>query len=321
MAIRGASEFGSFSKKEDNIMARGQQDQELTQAEIKHLQAQDQALAQAAQQEAARTAIAQQEQQTRATGEARAGRESEFKMGQEREMTPFQKLLQLSQAGAPETQERMNKLRAAVDLYQTSQQGKIAREQMQSAQQIESGREQGAMARQKEVSKSNITDAMITHLATRPDIVDPTVFREALKQRGAPELADAYDKVREPMIQSQVDNLKPALQAMHKAGKLDAGLQSITDPDVRKRIQPYVDELTKTPAAQTTEERFPGYGGGASQDIKYAPIDLVNLISTVANKTVVPGLNTVYGAVGAPPVEKAPILPRDYRAAWELLNR
>jgi hypothetical protein len=168
-------------------MARGNQDQQLTQAEIEHLSAQDRALAQAAQQEAARTAIAQQEQGTRAAAQQQAAAESQAKIAQEREMTPFQKMLQLSQAGTPALQERANKIRAAIDLYQTMAQGKLGREQIQSQQQIEAGREKGALERQQEVSKSNTVDSMLSHLAMNPDAVGgAAVFREALKRAGSP---------------------------------------------------------------------------------------------------------------------------------------
>jgi hypothetical protein len=229
-------------------MAR-QEDPELTQAQIKHLEAQDVALAQAAQQEAARTAIAQQEQGTRAAAQQQAAREGEAKISQEQEMTPFQQMLSLSQAGAPAIQDRANKVRAAVDIYQTMAQGKVAREQIQSAQQIEAGREKGALARQQEVTKSNVMDTIATHAPALG--IDTATLREAFKRQGYPALADAYEAVREPQIQVAVDTLKPQLQAMHKLGKLDMGLQGVTDPDVKKRLQPFIDEMRKTSVAPT----------------------------------------------------------------------
>lgn len=292
-------------------------------AEIRHLAAQDVALQKAAQQEAARTAIAGQEQATRAAAQRQAAREGEAKIAQERELTPFQKMLSLSQAGAPAQQERSNKIKAAIDVYQTMAQTKAAREQIQGQKDIETSREKGAMERQKEQSRGNVTDAMITHLATRPDIVDPAVFREALKQRGSPELANAYDKVREPLIQSQVDTLKPQLQVMHQKGHLDAGLQSVTDPDVRKRLQPYIDELTKTPAAVAPagNPEYPGYGGGIADTIKYAPIDIMNFAAAGENATAVPFMNVLNSLLGAPPVKRRATLPRDYEAALKIMQQ
>jgi hypothetical protein len=213
------------------MASRRQEDPELTQAEIEHIRAQTGAIPEQSRQEALRTAVAQQEQQTRAAAQAQAAREGEAKIAQEQVMTPFQKLLALSQAGAPALQDRASRLKAAVDLYQIQQTGQVEANRIQAQKDVEAQR-----------ARANTTDTLIQHAVALQ--IDPAVFREALKLRGVPELADAYDVRRAKDVADKVDFIKSTtIPTFQKAGHLDKVLPGITDPEVVKQIKPYIDDL------------------------------------------------------------------------------
>jgi hypothetical protein len=216
------------------MASRRDEDPQLTQAEIELRRAQAGAIGPQTQQEALRTAVLQQEQRTRAAAQAQAAREGEAKISQEQELTPFNKLLALSQAGAPALQARANKIKAAIDLYQTQQLGQIEANKIQAQKDIENQR-----------ARANTTDTLLQHAATLQ--IDPAVMREALKNRGVPELAEAYDKVRAADVTNKVEALKGQIPLWQKAGTVEKSLAGVTDPEVAKQLKAFIGTTAPAP--------------------------------------------------------------------------
>lgn len=253
--------------------------------------------------------IAAQELGVRQAAQQTEAEATQAKTAREAETLPFEKLLTLAKIGEPDVQERMNRLRAAVDILGTE-------ERERSTQAAITAQQQERAA----TTKGQILDALITHYGQRAD-VSPSALAEILKAGGYPEAAQGLAQAGRVAEERQFETLKSQVPLLQRSragleGAL-AGDPSIS-PEMRQRVLDYAK--TSAPAQpQAPESQYPGYVAGGM--LKYAPIDVANALSATANVTAVPFANLLNSLVGAPPMAKAPILPRDYQKAWEVLNQ
>lgn len=215
-------------------MARGhqQEDPRITEAELKALAAQTGQVQSETALNAQRQQALMEELALRRAAEERAGTESRFKIGQEQEMTPFQKLLALSKAGEPEQADRANRIKTAVDLLQLRDAAKTREATLQAHE---------------ATTKSNLQESLVSHLAQRGDVPLSTIA-DTLRRGGNPELADSLDAAHAADVTRKVEANRAVLPQLQKAGQLEKALPSMqADPEVWSQLKPHVDALTTAP--------------------------------------------------------------------------
>jgi hypothetical protein len=94
-------------------------------------------------------------QQTEAREAATAQAESQRRSA----LAPYEQLATLSRAGEPDVQERMNRIRMAVDLMDQRQQGDIAAQRLQAERDIEERKLAADLENRKAIVAGNVQDA------------------------------------------------------------------------------------------------------------------------------------------------------------------
>ncbi len=186
-----------------------------------------------------------------------------------------------------------------------------------------------AMKEREIAAKSNVTDAMVSHLLSDPSL-PAEVKASTLEGLGFPQMKEALGQVKQAETQKKVAALLPAITAAHAKGPdvyktvLDSAK---ADPDVWNALQPHLPAIetpTSSGGASSTspEGYFPGLAGSVGQGVKYLPITTANLGALLYNKALVPPLNLVNSLVGAPPLYPTKMAPLNYGSLFtNLLKR